>query len=238
MNDENQISYYAVIPATIRYDERLKPAEKLLYGEITDLTNKLGYCYASNRYFANLYNVTLHTVSQWISHIEMLGYIKVELIRDNKKAIKERRVHIIDNPYVQKNTYPYVLKNTEPMYKKVQENNINIKIDRIFYYIINGDEKIPDELKDYDIRKIIDVLEKFEIHYSKEMLKIFSGDNLERIKIISCALIELTMMNKSLNGISRERLFVIYDKCKKSNTEIVSFYDYYLISVLNELYKP
>lgn len=67
MEEENQISYYAVIPATIRYNEELKPAEKLLYGEITALSNKKSYCYAQNRYFAKIYNVTIHTVSQWLS---------------------------------------------------------------------------------------------------------------------------------------------------------------------------
>ena len=41
MSEENQISYYAVIPATIRYNKELKPAEKLIYAEITALANKL-----------------------------------------------------------------------------------------------------------------------------------------------------------------------------------------------------
>ena len=92
MDEENQISYYSVIPATIRYDNRLKANEKLLYGEITALSNKNGYCYAQNKYFAKLYNVTIHTVSQWISHLEKLEYIYLELIRDEKKQIKERRI--------------------------------------------------------------------------------------------------------------------------------------------------
>ena len=108
LNEDNKVNYYAIIPATVRYDTNLKPAEKLLYGEITALANIKGYCYASNRYFANLYNVTLHTVSQWISHLEKLQYIALEMIRDNNKVIKERRIYINDVPYVQKNTYLYV----------------------------------------------------------------------------------------------------------------------------------
>ena len=75
MNEENQISYYSVIPATVRYNENLKASEKLLYGEITSLTNKMGYCFATNKHFSNLYHVDPHTVSRWISHLEKLGYI-------------------------------------------------------------------------------------------------------------------------------------------------------------------
>ena len=37
MNQEKRPSYYAIIPSSVRYDERLKFAERLLYGEITAL---------------------------------------------------------------------------------------------------------------------------------------------------------------------------------------------------------
>ena len=40
LNDENKPNYYAIIPANIRYDNSLKAIEKLMYGEITVLTNK------------------------------------------------------------------------------------------------------------------------------------------------------------------------------------------------------
>ena len=46
MNEENQTNYYAVIPATVRYNNLLKPSEKLMYGEITALANKMGYSFA------------------------------------------------------------------------------------------------------------------------------------------------------------------------------------------------
>ena len=120
VNEENKGNYYSVIPAAVRYDNRLKAAEKLMYGEITSLTNSCGYCFATNKYFADLYNVTPHTVSQWISHLEKLQYIYIKLIKSENKEIKERRIYIMDTPYVQKNTYPYILKNTHPMYKKMQ----------------------------------------------------------------------------------------------------------------------
>lgn len=63
-------SFYAIIPAFIRYNEKLSPNEKLLYGEITALCNQRGYCFASNSYFAKLYKVHKNTVSRWISSLE------------------------------------------------------------------------------------------------------------------------------------------------------------------------
>ena len=40
MSQKEQPNYYAIIPATVRYDTNLKYAKKLLYGEITALANK------------------------------------------------------------------------------------------------------------------------------------------------------------------------------------------------------
>ena len=58
-------SYYAIIPANVRYDQRLKPNTKLLYGEITALCNERGFCWAGNEYFADLYGVNKETISRW-----------------------------------------------------------------------------------------------------------------------------------------------------------------------------
>lgn len=80
----NKPAYYAIIPSSVRYCEELKFAERLLYGEITALTGKEGYCFATNKYFSELYGVIPGTISRWISHLERLGFIKVEIIRNSK----------------------------------------------------------------------------------------------------------------------------------------------------------
>ena len=82
-------NYYAIIPANVRYDKRLKPNAKLLYGEITSLTNKEGYCWADNAYFADLFEVSTETISRWISQLANYGYIDVELLQNlgNKRKI-------------------------------------------------------------------------------------------------------------------------------------------------------
>ena len=77
---ENKKSYYAIIPANVRYDERLKLLSRMLYGEITALSNEKGYCWATNAYFANLYNTSLRTIKSCISELKECGYINVKLI--------------------------------------------------------------------------------------------------------------------------------------------------------------
>ena len=89
----NVTIYYSIIPATVRYDTKLKASEKLIYGEITSLANRMGYCFAQNRYFANLYKVSTHTVSQWISHLEKQGYIHTEVM--NNKYIIPTKFYLI-----------------------------------------------------------------------------------------------------------------------------------------------
>ena len=63
----NEPQYWAVIPSPVRYDENLTPSEKLLYGEISSLTNKTGYCFAANAYFAELYGLTERTIRRMLA---------------------------------------------------------------------------------------------------------------------------------------------------------------------------
>jgi len=133
MIEENIINYYAIIPSTVRYDPDLKPSEKLLYGEVTALANKNGYCFAQNKYFSELYNVSNGTVSKWFSHLQKLGYINIEIKRNEKKEIVSRHIYIVDTPYGQKRPYPYCQKQPYPMVKNDKDNNININIDDLFY---------------------------------------------------------------------------------------------------------
>jgi hypothetical protein len=68
--------YYAIISADVRYHEKLSDGAKLLYGEITALSNKNGYCWASNDYFSRLYSVSISTIKRRLQALEELGFIK------------------------------------------------------------------------------------------------------------------------------------------------------------------
>lgn len=99
-------NYYSIIPATVRYDENLSANAKLLYGEITALANQMGYCWASNNYFANLYKVSVESIKRYIRQLKEYGYITVEVVRKKTKEVEERRIYINDTPSGQICTHP------------------------------------------------------------------------------------------------------------------------------------
>lgn len=70
-------TFYAVIPAAVRYADITAQA-KLLYGELTALTEQEGFCWASNAYFARLYQAGTRSVSRWLSELEKAGFINIE----------------------------------------------------------------------------------------------------------------------------------------------------------------
>ena len=72
-------SYFAIIPANVRYDKRLTPNAKLLFAEITCLCNKYGFCWATNDYFEKLYEVSQPTISSWVKQLVDCGYIVVKM---------------------------------------------------------------------------------------------------------------------------------------------------------------
>ena len=87
-------NYFSVITATVRYDEELKPNEKLLYSEISALADKEGFCWANNEYFAKLYKVNKKTISVWINNLKNKCYLSVELIKDMNGLILQRKIYI------------------------------------------------------------------------------------------------------------------------------------------------
>ena len=228
MNEKINSNYYAIIPATIRYNEKLKSSEKLLYGEITALANTRGYCYAQNRYFADLYNVSIETVSRWLSHLQKMGYIEIDVKRNDRKEVIARNIYIVDAPYYQKNQYPYCQKSQEGIDKKVKENNININIDDdyLFYLIINNSFKIP---KDF-----YNLLEQLELSYTEEILEMMQNDKIQMIRDIIYVLYDLynSKFDFLLSKLSRESLFNLYNISQEHSPN--DLLNYYKRSIINK----
>lgn len=131
--EEEHPNYYAIIPAKVRYDKELKQSEKLLYGEITALANKSGECWATNRYFSELYEVHINTISLWINNLKNKGYVSIKIVRNEDKSINKRVIKINGNPinekmkgYQPKAEEGYQQKEGEGINENSEENNTSI----------------------------------------------------------------------------------------------------------------
>ncbi len=117
-----QPNYYAIIPADVRYDAELPASAKLLYGEITSLANKNGYCFATNAYFSKLYNVSERQIVRLINALETKDYISI-VTRESKN----RKIYISCNTSTLTKMSPNPDKNvTVNPDKNVTQNNTSI----------------------------------------------------------------------------------------------------------------
>ncbi len=125
-------SLYSVIPAKVRDDRALRPNAKLLYGELSALTQAEGYCWAYNAYLAELFGLSIKTVEALIKQLRDRGHIHVEVERDSETQEVLRRKIWICGPAG--NTVPPPLKNEgrspqnqgDPPLKIEGENNYNL----------------------------------------------------------------------------------------------------------------
>ena len=145
-------SYYAIIPAQIRYDKDLTPNAKLLYGEITSLCNQQGYCWASNNYFAELYKVSKTSISKWINSLKHKNYIDVEIkYKKGTKEILKRTIKLSSIP-IKENLKPPIEDNfTGNSTSNNNKNDISVDFNTLLINFNNITKKrtkvIPEKAK-------------------------------------------------------------------------------------------
>ena len=114
--------YWAVLPAAVRYHPDLPASAKLLYAEISSLTDARGYCFASNGYFMKLYGLSMRTITRLLQALEDAGLVRIE---DDQGGKSLRKIYAGVNPmsYLDKNVYTPGQKCQGGLDKNVQENN-------------------------------------------------------------------------------------------------------------------
>lgn len=117
MINENP-NYYATIPANVRYDKSLPDGAKLLYGEITALSNKEGFCWATNEYFSKLYETSDRTISRWVSALSDAGHISIIV---DQKSGNVRKIRISAAGGIDKNVVRGIDKNVHRSRQKRRE---------------------------------------------------------------------------------------------------------------------
>lgn len=78
MDKEEFINVF-ILKSVLR-DNRLTFLERLLLIHIISLCKKNGYCWATNRYFCDIYNVTQVTISKSISNLAPLIILRLNMI--------------------------------------------------------------------------------------------------------------------------------------------------------------
>lgn len=195
--------YYGILPANVRYDKNLKPMEKIMYSELTALSNKNGYCNASNSYFAELYEVHKNTVGLWINHLEKLGYIKSQLIYEGKE-IKERRIFITPinekiDTYQLKDLDPINEKIDTPINEKIDDNNTSINNTRL---IITNNNNLKNIIENQEEKEKVVVNSNGALQQEIKMLL-----GVRKIKVF-----DIIKLNKPI-----ERIKEVIDYCNKNN---------------------
>lgn len=155
-----QPKYYTIIPAEVRYNKNLSASAKLLYGEISTLCKKDNICWASNSYFAELYNTSKITVSRWFSQLEKEGYISTKMIFDSKeKKVTKRLTKMLNHSKgIIKNDKGAIIKNVKGgIIKNVKEN-------------------IPDISGTNTRKRIVDVFTDLEKECYKNIVPLFKED--------------------------------------------------------------
>ena len=124
---KEQPNYYATLSADVRYDNRLKANVKLLFAEINALCNMNAECFASNKYFADLYDKEKGTISGWISQLVKYEYIAIRYeYREGTREISHRYIKII-NGGVLKISNPLCDKNRKSNTTSINTMSINNK---------------------------------------------------------------------------------------------------------------
>ena len=87
------------IPAEILLNKNLSDKEKIILAIILYLSEETKSCFASNKYIANIVNVTHERVSKIISSLKDKGYVDVKLkYKTDSKEIEQRQIiPIVEN---------------------------------------------------------------------------------------------------------------------------------------------
>ena len=195
-------SYYAVIPANVRYDKELSANAKLLYGEITCLCNKEGYCWATNAYFANLYNVSKVTVSRWITQLKDKGYIHLEFRMKDETTMEQVRIMSIVNTPYQKCYGGHNKNDKPPLNKNDKDNNTSMNNTRVskMYPINNGQTDELQPLIDF-YQANIEILTPFKLQDLQGMVEDFGSEWVQKAMEYVAGCAQSKRNNKYLRGV-------------------------------------
>lgn len=86
-------AFWAVIPATVLDDEELPANAKILYGVLSSLMRREGYCWATNAQLAEAMHCSEDVITRWVSKLSKRGHIRITIIPDREWGGQRRCVY-------------------------------------------------------------------------------------------------------------------------------------------------
>lgn len=127
----------ANLPADVRYNSNLSPMAKLLYCEIRALSSKHGFCYAKNKYFEKVFEITDRSIRLLLQQLKENGYIEIFKATNDVNG-KKYRIIMIAGSKIKKVEKPE--ESVEKKRKKISEksgNNFPKKAEKNFRHESN-----------------------------------------------------------------------------------------------------
>lgn len=145
------------IPPQLYHDDNLSHAQKILLGRLHTLSQKTGYCWATNNYLSDDIGVTKLTIKRWLPKLEEQGYID-RVTTDNERMIKvnlnPKGECSDDTPYQNDTTPQY--QNDTPMSKDSSKESTT------------SNEVKDDEVTKEKQGKIVEILEQSPLEDNKK----------------------------------------------------------------------
>lgn len=92
LEDQQERSFWAVIPASVLHDRQLSASAVRLYGEIMLLTREKGFCWASNERLAMAVQASDRTASRLVTELARAGHVRVQLIKAKDGSSITRKI--------------------------------------------------------------------------------------------------------------------------------------------------
>lgn len=91
---EQELSYYAVVPAQVLTSQAISDKSKLVYGVLASLAREDGYCWASNKALAAIMGCGERTISRAIAELTDVGELIVQDVGNGDRVGNhERRIY-------------------------------------------------------------------------------------------------------------------------------------------------
>jgi len=117
-------TYFSLIPSGVLDNEKISDGAKITYALILGLSNRYGYCFATNTYLSSIRNVSISTIQRQLSELKKQGCVVLEFTTRNDRRI---------SPIISPSNYEKVAKNSKnKQYGAYDNEEVSQALDQVW----------------------------------------------------------------------------------------------------------